>query len=226
MDPNTPAGQDTTTPPPSGETQPDDAAGEANKRSAESRIDQLIAQNKELLAEKLSRDEQRVAPIPPVSQEMTPEVKRAIETIKNFGFPTNEELEAKLKSVRNSIEDQMVLNTENQRLSEVYDGKDGRPKFNAPEIEEYGRKHGIFNPEAAYEQMHKTELLDWHLKTVNQGATTNQPYTTPIGPSSTRGEDNIITREKIAEKLKEPGGMQWYEENRQKILDLAHAGAL
>ena len=64
------------------------------KKSAEARINELIAKNKEL-ANKLDTIEEKMAPPPPPptdsTQELTPEVQKAVAYLKKLGFVTKEE---------------------------------------------------------------------------------------------------------------------------------------
>lgn len=220
MNPNDPTGQNPATTPPSGETNPDVPEGEQpGKRSAEARIDQLIAQTKQQ-SDEIAQLKQRMTPMPPTDQP-DPKVQEAVSQLKKLGFTTKDEL----AGMKQTIQDEWLLNAEHQRLAESYSGSDGRPKYDSTTVEEYMRKNGIYSPEIAYKALHESELLDWHLKQAGTPGATNQPYTTPAAPSGNR-DSNVITRELIQEKMKSPDWRQWYEENREKILSLAQQGAL
>jgi len=49
-------------------------------------------------------------------------------------------------------------------LSQKYDGKDGRPKFDREKALKYAADNLIGNLEVAYKQMHEAELLDYAIK--------------------------------------------------------------
>lgn len=49
-------------------------------------------------------------------------------------------------------------------LSQKYDGKDGRPKFDREKALQYAADNLIGNLEVAYKQMHEAELLDYAIK--------------------------------------------------------------
>ena len=212
------------------EEEDDDAA--PRKRSAEARINQLIAQNKELekrltnaeeqmKAPEREYDEQQQVPTPPTRVENTsPEVQRALDFLKESGFTTKEELSKMIQE----IEDRRILDQTHLRLEDRYDGEDGRPKYDKPRVEQYMRENGIYNPEVAYKAMHESELLDWHLKTA-EGDRKKKPYVQLEGTSVGR-KDNTITREKIAKSQLTPEGRSWYERNRPKILQLLAEGKL
>lgn len=56
-----------------------------------------------------------------------------------------------------------------ERLEQKWDGSDGKPKFDSQDdkqsIINYMQKEGkVFDPEIAYEQLHKDEINDWRVK--------------------------------------------------------------
>lgn len=227
-DPNNPIPEDVITPPAS----PSDAdpnldpnGSEPGKRSAEARINELLSKNKELIEEvqglKVKIDTLPVpTPITP-PQPDNPEVDKAIKYLKQTGkFVDQNDLEERVRV----IQDRMTLDSEHQRLENIYDGSDGRPKYDRNKAEEYMRKNGGM-PSAAYKLMNETELLDWTIKQAEEGRK-KKPYIAK--PSSTAGirDDNTITREKIAESMKTPEGRMWYEQNRKEILTLQGEGKL
>jgi len=188
------------------------------KKSAEARINELIAKNKEL-ANKLDTIEEKMAPPPPPptdsTQELTPEVQKAVNYLKKLGFVTKEEQEKKIREVQ----DRAYLDAEHGRLENRFSGADGRPKYEKREIEEYMRKRGIYDPEVAYEQLFKKELFDFELKKY-EGDRKKKPFVQKTGSSAGTRDDNTITREKIAEWIKTPEGRIKYEQNRDKILKM------
>lgn len=193
--------------------------GQPRKRGAEARINELLAKNKEL-AERLDKVEAKeTIPMPPVtSPTLSAEALRAVDQLKKLGFVHKDELDAKVRSV----EERVVLETEHARLKEVFNGQDGRPKYDPAEIEAYMRNKGIFDPEVAYKAKHEPELLDWHVK---QASKKSKPYSAPPTAPSERG-DQTITREKIAQMQGTPEWRTWYEANRDKILGLMAQGQL
>jgi len=200
-----------------GEAGAEPSGGSPSKKSAEARINDLIAENKRLIDE-MKAGKKDTTLLPPPAP--TPDAKEAalIEGLKKLGFARVEDLE----KTKTEVRDEMVLNTEHSRLVDVYSGSDGRPKYDRNEVEKYMRENGIYLPEVAYKAMHETELNDWLLKNASHK---NKPYTAP--PSApTKGEEGAITREKIAEMQKSPNFKQWYEANREKILKLMVQGSL
>lgn len=194
------------------------------KKSAEARINELIAKNKEL-ANKLDTIEEKMAPPPPPpidsTQELTPEVQKAVSYLKKLGFVTKEEQDKKIREVQ----DRAYLDSEHGRLENRFSGSDGRPKYEKKEVEDYMRKRGIYDPEAAYEQLYKKELFDFELKQYDEGRK-KKPFVQKGGSSAGSREDSTITREKIADWIKTPEGRLKYEQNREKILKMMAEGQL
>lgn len=194
-------------------------------RSADARIRELIAKNKELES-KLSSQQTREqnAPIPSTvrSPELTPDQIKAINALEGMGFVRQEKLKGELES----LQTRLVLDTEHGHLEDQFDGSDGRPAYDRKEVESYMRTNGIYKPEVAYKALHEQELLDWHLKQ-SSSQKKQRPYTaSPAAPG--KGEDNTISRDKLAE-MQAKGGLEWrnyYEKNRSKILSLMAEGKL
>ena len=194
------------------------------KKSAEARINELLSKNKELES-KLDTIEEKMAPPPPPpidsTQELTPEVRKAVDYLKKLGFVTKEEQDKKIREVQ----DRAYLDGEHTKLENRFSGADGRPKYEKKEVEEYMRKRGIYDAEAAYEQLYKKELFDFELKQYEEGRK-KKPFVQKTGTSAGSREDNTITREKIAEWIKTPEGRMKYEQNRDKILKMMAEGQL
>lgn len=215
--------------PPSGEpeigTVPEGAdPNEAGKRSAEARINELLSKNKQL-EEKLVGIEARMAPPPPPTpapkvDPENPELKRVMELVRDLGFVQKDDLKAEMQTLR----DITALNNEHNRLEGSYDGSDGRPRYNRTEVEKFMRERGVYDPEIAYEQIHKGELLDYTIKQAEEKR--RQPYVTKPNTTANAREDSTITREMIAEWMKTPEGRIKYERNRDKILSLMRNGQL
>ena len=212
------------------ETETDDTATEdgaaseddASSRGAESRINELLARNKEL-EKKLDMIADRMAPPAPRTSgtEKNPEVEKARDYLKSqLGVVTKDDLEQRLKD----LEDRQILLGEHGRLESHYDGSDGRPRYDRTGVEEYMRKNAVYNPEVAYKALHETELFDWGLKK-SEDKKKQPPYVEKRGQAVNQ-EDNTITREKIAEWMKTSEGRLKYEQNRDKILKLMQQGAL
>ena len=202
-------------------TQPDKKEeGEPKGRSAESRIKQLLGENKKL-NDQLETERKRV-PVPEgTPDQQPPEVVKAVTQLKKLGFVHTDELDTKVQA----LQDRIGLNTEHSRLISTYDGADGRPAYDSKVVEKYMEDNSVFQPEVAYKMMHETELDDWKLKQAPPQKSRVKPA--PPGAPS-RGETGAITRDKIAEMQAKGSKVfkPWYEKNREKIQSLMASGKL
>lgn len=205
----------------------EDNSQKENKRTVQSRIDELSGKLKESekrVQELESRVTENKVPAPQAVVESTPEAQKAITYLENLGFTRKGAIEEKIKTIEERIE----LNTEHSRLGSEYDGSDGRPKYEKSKIERYMRDRGIFDPEVAYKAMNETELLDWHIKKAGSGEKKRPYIEKPGGGGVSRSSDNQITREKLQEVANNPTPVNraWYEKNRNKILQMMAEGQL
>ena len=196
-----------------------------DKKNADSRINELVGKNKQLEEQvaELRRSQQAAASTSTEDKkQLTPDAQKAVEYLKGLGFQQKTDVEAELKQ----IQDRIALDNEHTQLSLRFDGEDGRPQYDKDKVEDYMRKNGIFNPEAAYKLMHETELLDWNIK--GQTSQKKKPYIEKPGGTGTMRGDNTITREKLQEVAANPtpANRAWYEQNRPKILSLMAEGKL
>lgn len=115
---------------------------------------------------------EKIGELPPTEPEPKKEeeeeedyAKRQKEYFKKMGFMTKEDIdEAKKETAKEIKFDNRVA-----ELEKRYDGEDGRPKFDKKAVAEYAEKHELYaDPEIVYEQMHKKELIDWHIKKANE----------------------------------------------------------
>lgn len=165
------------------------------------------------LEQRLSALETSVQQPSYTSDVQNPDLEDAINKIEPYlkrkGFMTKEQWEEEKNA--NAYADEM------KNLSGKYDGKDGRPVFDAYEVSEFGKRNKIYNLEAAYEQMYKKELFDWSMK---KAGTTSDAPETEKGTSGVReaGNTPLLTREMITKKINAPDGKAWWEKNREKIM--------
>lgn len=188
------------------------------KSRAERRIAELIRQKKtaedELVAERARHAEE--TPETPASPQ-TPEsddpevIRKAVSRLKELGFVTKDEVQA--------LQDRQILDKEHDRLEHLYDGSDGRPKYDRREVEQFALASGIYNPEAAYKQKFEKEVTDWAVKEALKRP--SAPFSER--PRPTAGSGEVITRETLPELMKD---RVWYEKNREKVLDLMARGEL
>ena len=203
--------------------------GQPKGRTAEDRIDELLSKVKSATDElttansKISDLEARVSsqpvPTPPVEEPASPDVEKAIEFLKSKGKFVDE---TQLKKEMQAIQDRQFLDNQHQKLESSFDGADGRPKYDRSKTEEYMRTHPVYDPEIAYEQIYKDELLDWNIKKL-EGDKRKKPMSTrPSSTSGTETENSTLSREKLKEWLDNPTpeNKMKIERNRDKFLKL------
>lgn len=186
------------------------------------------------LQAKLRISEKRVAeletkatekvPTPPAPPESTPEAQKVIQQLEALGFTRKGAVDEKIKQIESKIE----LNAEHIKLGNDYDGSDGRPKYEKGKVESYMRDHAVYDPEVAYKAMNEAELLDWNLKKADAGQKKRPYVEKPGGSGVTRSTDNQITKEKLQEVANNPTPLnrEWYERNRNKILQMMAEGQI
>ncbi|RMD68420.1 MAG: hypothetical protein D6822_07005 [Cyanobacteria bacterium J149] len=104
----------------------------------------------------------------PASQEpVDPNEAVVKETLKKYGFVSQEDVQAEINRLR---EDQALEQTLSQ-LEKTYNGKDGRPKFDRQKVVEYAVNNAIPDPELAYKALYEKELLNWHIEQASKKQT-------------------------------------------------------
>ena len=193
--------------------------------TAAERIGELIRKNKQL--EGLLAGKAPVtmpapgAPISPAgAEEYMPQIQQIVENLRNLGFVRSEDVGRQI----DILEARLILESEHTRLEGVYDGSDGRPKYDRKKIADFAYKQGIYDLDAAYKILHEPELTDWTIKQAQKQAG-QTPYTEKPAKSARAGAE-AITREAIARITATPEGKTWYETNRTKILSLLQKGEL
>ena len=203
------------------DTEGDSGEPTGKGRNAEARINQLLSKVKDL-EDKLQEVSQTKTPDPvPGKTAMTPEMEKAAEQITRLGFLDEKSVNQKIKS----LEDRIILDSEHARLEGLYDGSDGRPRYDRAEVEKFMRGKAVYNPEIAYDSLYKKELRDWDIKQAQKEKPATPDSQSPSGQRSQKG-DGILTREIIREKMTTPEWREFYNTNRDKILTLMQKGQL
>jgi len=194
---------------------------------AAQRIGDLIRENKSLRGQLEGTDEvpeETKTPEPVSTRPLTdtPELQRAKDFLGNLGYQPASEIKATVKDEIENMEARMILDSERMRLEQAYGGEDGRPKYEHEKVMKHARATGIYNPEAAFENLYKAELTDWAIKNAEGAGSTfvEKPS------SSAAPETGQLTKESLARILATPDGRKWYDANRDKILSALSKGDL
>lgn len=172
---------------------------------------------------------QYVPPVPPIQPKavdpdiVTDEQKLAVQRMKEkYGFATQEDIEAERQGLLGQLQkmqDNILLDTEYNRLETMYDGRDGRPAFDRTEIEDHMRKTGIYNPEKAFDDLYKDELFDWKMSRHGKTDPTERKQSFSERPSAmTATKSEPLTKESLKERLSKSDGREWWEANRERLL--------
>lgn len=211
----------------SGEGKGEQDSSKKQGRSAKDRIDDLSYQLEERnkrIAELESKVTEKTPMPPTTNTESSPEAQKVITQLESLGFTRKGAVEEQIKQIESRIE----LNAEHARLTGEYDGSDGRPRYDKSKIERFMKDRAIYDPEIAYKAMHEAELLDWNLKKSDAGSKKRPYVERPGGGGVSRSSDSQITRDKLQEVQKNPSpaNREWYERNRNKILQMLANGEL
>lgn len=217
----TPEGQEpegATTDTPGSETQPPSRAAQ--------RIGELIRKNKEL-EEKLAGEPGVASPedTPPTETAISPAESaetRAAAFLKKLGFVPKEEVSEQIKEQVEGLESRLILDAERQRLAKLHGGDDGLPTYDHDKVMQHARATGIYNPEAAYNDLYKKEIINKAVKDAQ--ATPGTFVEKPSAPTST--DTQQFDRAALARILNSPEGRKWYENNREKVLAALQKGEL
>ena len=126
------------------------------------------------------------------------------EYLKRLGFSTTEDVERAKESGRKEAEYDRI----NENLGVKYDGKDGKPKFDRQEIEDYAKENKAMgytslHPEVLYKLKYESELADWRVKEALKG---NRSPIVPVakkGSGAPSGKDNSNeTEDQRRERMK------------------------
>jgi len=114
-----------------------------------------VVKNKQELERQLAELRTNRGTAPAGDQEQV--IKQQLDRyLSDMGYVKKEVLEE--KEADRQLEDNI------KSLSQKYDGKDGRPKFEREKALQYAADNLIGNLEVAYKQMHEAELLDYAIK--------------------------------------------------------------
>lgn len=115
--------------------------------------------------ERSFQEKQAVAPEPNLADPET------VEYLRKLGFVHREELTQK--------EEDSILENNLQKLTESYDGRDGKPRFDRERVLEFCIQNGIASPEYGYKLMNYDALREFDLRQVKSA---------PSAPPSSGGE--------------------------------------
>lgn len=186
---------------------PEEADWNNLKGTTQDRIKQLIRERDDLKNKNSQTDYSQFSqPVPPPSEATVApeEVRKAADTLRTYGgMASKEDLQNLLWQVETA--------RSHERLETKYDGRDGLPKYDKQEVEDYMNRKAregkpIWDPEAAFRDMYFDEFVDAKRISQRRGTYSEKP----ASPSST-GREEPLTLESLKEKLSGPNGREFYE---------------
>lgn len=178
--------------------------GSSQERFKEMYYEKKVAEDK---LRELQEGANRIVPPPPT--QFNPDVKQAVSKLDEVGIATKEYTDNKINATLNQLRFDAELN----RLESKYDGDNNEPKFSREEYQQFINTNPVYQnylPEDVYKKMFADELSNLPMKTTPQRSSSLKPTKTSV-------KDGEITPEEIEERLKEPDGQKWYEQNLDKI---------
>lgn len=154
------------------------------------------------------------------SGEVSAEEQAALNRLKELkAFVTPADLEKERSKIRAELRaerDREVLNNAHEKLETSFDGSNEYPAYDRQAVEEFMRNRGIYDPETAYEKMHKEEILDIEVK--KRSKSKKEPFTERTKSRIATGQP--WTPETLSDRLKQSDGRQFYLKNKDKIIKL------
>lgn len=148
--------------------------------------------------------------IPPAPNTVTADQRQALETLSQFGVATDDKVDAKVNGAVNQIKQELKF----QNLEQKYSGRNGEPKFDREEVEDYMKSHPqyqYYDPEDVFKyKMFPDELSETQTQTA-------KPRTSSLKPTKAQTRQDALTPEFIEERLKQADGDEWYEANKDEI---------
>lgn len=193
----------------------------ANQKKEAERQAEKERQEKERLTKELEllRQSQVSQPRIPMPQtgEMTAEEKAAYKRLTELGVADQSYVDKKVDEKVKAIEDRLYFDGLHQRLELDINSKKGMPKYDRQEVEAHMREKQIFDPKAAYNDLYHDEILAYE---VSQSTSNKQKAVQTEGTRSRISTTEPWTKVSLAERLRQPDGLEFFRKNKDKILKM------
>ena len=137
------------------------------------------------------------------------QVKQVLTWMKEQGFITVKEAQESFRAWYREIREDEEYENRVQSLEKELNGKDGRPKFDRLVVLQHGKKKGIYDPKAAYNDLYGVELNEWYA--------TQKMKKKPKGSGTEKGGAGIQLNKGDDKKLK--FGSKELDTAMDKVLD-------
>lgn len=186
-------------------------------RTLANRANQVTQLQSEMAQMRQELEAQRLRSMTP-QQTFTPDVQDAVSKLDQFGMATKDYTN---KAIEEKVSQQLsglVWKMEMDRLESRYNGSNGLPAFDRAEYEAYigtNPQYRNYSPDDVYSKMFEDEIFDARVKGL--GTKPQVKQSPNLRATRTRVQEEMMTPEYIEQRLAQPDGKQWYEQNLQKI---------
>jgi hypothetical protein len=156
-------------------------------------------------------------PMPNPSGKMTPEEETAFKRLTDLGVANQDYVDRVVNEKVKVIEDRLYFDALHSRLEQDINSKKGMPEYNREEVETHMREKQIFDPKAAYNDLYHDEILTFEL---GQQTSKKQKVVQTEGTKSRISTTEPWTKASLAERLRQPDGIEFFRKNRDKILKM------
>lgn len=178
--------------------------------STQERIKKLIRDKQEAEARAY---QQAPSYVPPAPNTLAPDQKQAIDTLRQFGITTKDDVKEEVNQGLNQIKWEL----KNQTLESKYSGSDGTPKYDREEVEDYMRSH----PQYQYydpEDVFKYKMFPDEFSAAGTQQAPSRQKTSSLKPVKSNPQVNAFSDiDTLQRRLAEPDGDEYYEAHKDEI---------
>lgn len=174
-------------------------------------------QRREKLEQELKslKETQRVPMPSSTKSNMTPEEEIAYRRMTEIGVANQDYVDKKVDEKVRAIEDRMYFDNLHSKLEDEIRSNKGYPAYERSEVEAYMRENQIYSPKAAYRDLYHDEIVAIEATKYSKNKTVKTE-----GTSSRIGSTSPWTKESLAERLRQPDGIEFFRKNKDKILKM------
>lgn len=159
-----------------------------------------------------ARTVQQRVPMPRTG-EMSPDEEAAYKRLTQLGVADQAYVKREIDSQVKRIEDRLYFDALHSKLESEFNSKKGMPRYDRAEIEAHMKEHQNFDPRAAYRDLYYDELVAFEVEnSKKQKVVQTEPTKSRIGSSEP------WTKASLAERLRQPDGVEFFRKNRDKIM--------
>lgn len=186
------------------------------KKEAEAKAERERAEKERLEAEVKALKEMQRVPMPQTGT-MTPEEEAAYKRLTQLGVADQSYVDKKVEEKLKVIEDRLYFDGLHAKLEGDINSKKGMPRYDRSEVETHMREKQIFDPLAAYRDLYFDEIMAYEN---GQNSTKKTKAVQTEATKSRISTTEPWTKASLAERLRQPDGIEFFKKNRDKILKM------